>query len=234
VFELLQHPPRSPERSPFGATVSVVVHAVVVVSLVAGTRQSVIPSDELRESIIQTALSYLLPPDKKGTLASEPLAEWTPSRTGAPQTPLPESAWGTLERQKTGAQAKEDTEASAPVPLSEAATALDAYTLLGVDSGAVRDPESAAPAYPALLQARGIEGVAVVRFVVDTTGRADVETFQLMETNHALFGKAVRDALPHMKFNPATIGAKKVRQLVELPFAFVIRHRADASAAKKP
>lgn len=234
MFDLLQHPPVSPEPRPVGAAVSIATHMALVVSLAVGTSQAVMNSAPGQESIIESAIRYMMPPDKKGALPSEGRAQYVEQRAGAlPGTGFPT---GAPVPERTGGQAAQDVDGGSPIPLSEAAAAQDAFTLFDVDSAATRDPESAAPSYPALLEAQGIEGMAIVRFVVDSTGRADLSSYQLMETNHPLFGAAVRAALPGMKFVPARIGAKKVRQLVELPFAFRIVKRAEPVTApgKKP
>ena len=61
-----------------------------------------------------------------------------------------------------------------------------------------------------------------VSFVVDTTGRADIASFKVIRTSHELFATAVKNALPRMRFIPAEVGDKKVRQLVQQPFSFAI------------
>jgi protein TonB len=220
VFDLLQHPPHTPEPVRMGASVSIATHVALVLALALGTRQAAVRDSEVQESIIEAAIRYLLPPDKQEAASEEAQAQYT-NRMG---TLPPPSAlkYGTPLPEKTGTNAENDTDASAQMSLAEAASAQDAFTLTDVDTTAARDPDSAAPAYPVFLKSRGIEGAAVVRFVVDTTGRADPASFQLVETDHPLFGAAVRDALPGMKFRPASIGTRKVRQLVEQPFIFRI------------
>ena len=59
-------------------------------------------------------------------------------------------------------------------------------------------------------------------FVVDTAGRVDVSSFKVVRTSHDLFAAAVKNALPRMRFFPAEIGDRKVRQLVQQPFSFAI------------
>lgn len=95
-------------------------------------------------------------------------------------------------------------------------------TVLEVDSAVRRFPDSAAPVYPAELLAQHIEGGAYVQFVVDTTGRPDTSSFRVINTTHAGFAQAVRAALPGMRFSPAIMHSRKVRQLVEQPFMFKI------------
>jgi TonB family protein len=100
------------------------------------------------------------------------------------------------------------------------------YTELEVDLAAARDPESEGPTYPDSLLAAKIEGEARVRFVVDSTGRADTQSFAVLEANEVAFGQAVRLALPRMKFRPASIGPKRVSQTVEQTFLFRITRTA--------
>jgi hypothetical protein len=62
-----------------------------------------------------------------------------------------------------------------------------------------------------------------------------------MSTTHEEFADAVRAALPYMRFFPAKVGSKKVRQLVEQEFSFKIEQAAvqattpaTQASAKKP
>ncbi|MCC7053462.1 MAG: TonB family protein [Gemmatimonadaceae bacterium] len=79
-----------------------------------------------------------------------------------------------------------------------------------------------APAYPEMLKSSGVEGEALVQFIVDTTGRAELGSFKVLRASHDAFGQAVRAALPRMRFLPAEIGGRKVRMLVQQPFAFAL------------
>jgi protein TonB len=81
-------------------------------------------------------------------------------------------------------------------------------------------PGNRAPDYPGNLRAANVEGTVTAQFVVDTTGRADINTFKEINSAHPLFTDAVRRHLPQMRFIPAEIGGKKVRQLVQQPFVF--------------
>jgi protein TonB len=81
-------------------------------------------------------------------------------------------------------------------------------------------PGNVAPRYPDMLRSANVEGEVLAQFVVDTTGRADMSTFKVLKTTHDLFTNAVKSALPNMKFYPAEVGGKKVKQLVQMPFQF--------------
>ena len=85
--------------------------------------------------------------------------------------------------------------------------------------GAVR------PAYPEMLRAAGIEGRVILRFVVDTTGRVEPASITTIESTHARFEQSVRDVLPRLRFAPAEVGGRHVRQLVEMPFQFSLSNR---------
>lgn len=234
MFDLLQHPPRSPEPVPVGTGISLAVHAALVLSLLTGAEQSLTPTQPTTaQSIIESALRYLLPPDRAGAPSDEVKVKWSSKQAGT-TGPADPSVWAEQRPEPVGTRSPDKEDGAVPQPLEEAAAAQHAFTLLDVDTAAVRDPASAVPVYPRLLEKQGIEGVAVVRFVVDSTGRADLATFTIVETNHPLFGAAVREALPGMKFHPATVGPTKVRQMVELPFGFQIIRRGAPDGSKKP
>jgi periplasmic protein TonB len=91
-----------------------------------------------------------------------------------------------------------------------------------VDKAAVAMPGTAAPTYPEMLKSAGVEGEALVQFVVDTLGRAEPGSFRVLRETHAAFGESVRAALPRMRFLPAEAGGRKVRMLVQQPFAFAL------------
>jgi TonB family protein len=121
----------------------------------------------------------------------------------------------------TGESVDEDIATIEPIA-SERADAFDSFSELEVDVTAERDPESEGPSYPDSLLTRHVEGEARVRFVIDSTGRAIAESFGVISSNHAGFGDAVREALPRMKFKPASMGPRRVAQRVEQTFVFKI------------
>ena len=81
-------------------------------------------------------------------------------------------------------------------------------------------PGNPAPRYPDMLRSANVEGEVLAQFVVDTTGRADMSQFKVLKSTHDLFTNAVKSSLPNMKFYPAEVGGKKVKQLVQMPFQF--------------
>jgi len=81
---------------------------------------------------------------------------------------------------------------------------------------------SASPRYPDALRSSGVEGKVVAQFVVDERGRAETDSVRFLSSDNQLFEAAVKAALPRMRFTPAEIGGRKVRQLVQMPFVFTI------------
>jgi periplasmic protein TonB len=81
---------------------------------------------------------------------------------------------------------------------------------------------SASPRYPEVLRMAGVEGKVVVQFVVDDEGRVEEKTLRFVRHDNPLFDEAVRTALARMRFAPAEVAGRKVRQLVEMPFVFAL------------
>jgi hypothetical protein len=57
---------------------------------------------------------------------------------------------------------------------------------------------------------------------VDTLGTAEVSSAHVLRSSHPQFTAAVLAALPGMRFRPAMIASRRVRQLVEQEFEFRI------------
>ena len=89
-----------------------------------------------------------------------------------------------------------------------------------VEKPAAMAPGTAGPSYPDMLRSAGIEGSVLAQFVVDTSGKAEMSTFKALKSDNALFETAVKNALQRMRFLPAEVGGKKVKQLVQQPFQF--------------
>ena len=81
-------------------------------------------------------------------------------------------------------------------------------------------PNNPGPRYPDKLRSANVEGEVLAQFVVDTTGRPEMSTFKLLRSSDDLFTDAVKSALVNMRFYPAEVGARKVKQLLQMPFQF--------------
>jgi TonB family C-terminal domain len=213
--------------------VSVAAHAVLIGAAVYGTG---VRSRELAEDITQRVY-YLPPPDR--VPASEATVERVQyvdvgngarvagleNPTGAPPgAPRPDERKG-----GRGADGVDpvDRPSTVPVPSDDSV-----YSILNVEETAVRTEGSAAPAYPPALIQQGIEGSVLANFVIDTTGRADSTSIEILQATHPLFVQSVRTAIPGMRFSPAMVQGRKVRQMVEQRFQFRITPPAVAAPAE--
>jgi len=213
------------------AMLSVAAHVVLIGAAVYGTGAQ---SKQLAEEIAQRVY-YLPPPDR--IPASESLAEriqfvdvgngarltGVESSTGTPAgKPIPEEEQG-----GRGAPGVEpvDQPSTMPVPSTDSV-----YSILNVEESAVRSEGSSAPIYPPELIEKGIEGAVLTNFVIDTTGRADTTTIEILQATHPLFVESVRTAIPGMRFSPASVQGRKVRQVVEQRFQFRITPPVAAPA----
>ena len=95
------------------------------------------------------------------------------------------------------------------------------YVVSQVDRPAVARNGNASPRYPSVLEQSGVEGEVVAQFVVDTTGRAEMPTFEILRSTNELFASALRDVVPRWRFLPAEAGGRRVRQVVQVPVRFV-------------
>ena len=93
----------------------------------------------------------------------------------------------------------------------------------GVFAGAmIPTHETASKLFSPCSMKVGTSGSELIRFVVDTTGRAEMSSFKVLKSSHDLFTNSVKNALAQMRFYPAEIGGRKVKQLVQQPFNFTL------------
>ena len=216
---LLEHEGRAPLRGGVGApVVSVLAHAVVIGGGVVASLGA--PPRPLAESF--SSVAFFLPRDRvAGTRARATAITYVPvassagreGAAGRPAAPGPAPV----------AVAAPGPDAPAPsAPLEPEPAGDSVMTALEVDSAAARYDDSAAPPYPASLLERKLEGTVGIQYVVDTTGQADTTSVQVLSATHEDFAASVRATLPRMRFRPAVMNGRKVRQLVQQLFAFRI------------
>ena len=201
---------------------SVVAHAVLISAAVYGTG---VRARAIEEAIAQR-IFYLPPPDRRPN--SENIVEQLQYLDIGSQTPVSlerpngtvASRAGEAEKAKAGGNAGAEDQSQAPSIAHESRDSV--YSILDVEESATRSEGSAAPAYPPELMKEGKEGGVFIRFVVDSSGRADSNTIEIVRASHPLFAMAVRQAVPQMMFSPASMGGRHVRQAVEQNFEFRI------------
>lgn len=219
-----------------GAVASFVAHGAIVVAILFASRPALRAATEVEERIAE----YLFPTNRAPVVGDHPLV-FMPSRGGGTGASSAVGAGHSApvkhDQMKLETEPPPGGNSGTPPAIAQEqkmAESLGAFALLDVDSAAVRDPHSAAPSYPKDMEAKGINGLVRVRFVVDSTGRVDVSTVSVLRATNESFARAVRTALPDMRFRPAMMGAKAVRQLSEEDFAFKLQPHPDSSVSKKP
>ncbi len=95
------------------------------------------------------------------------------------------------------------------------------YFEFQVEKPALQKEGNQNPKYPSTLESSRIEGEVLAQFVVDTTGRAEMSTFKILQASNDLFAASLKSVLPSWKFYPAEAGGRKVKQIVQLPLKFV-------------
>ncbi len=206
------------------AFVSTMAHAVVVwfaVSLTQGGRQ--VPADEREARVF-----FLLPPDRVDVRErqSEILQYGKLGGDLEDGTHLlrPDGGWLSLKPAHGARGRRNRSGARGELPLGPPSELVPdtAFSVLEVDRMVERYATSAAPIYPPDLIAIGAQGFVQAIYVVDTVGRVDTTTIQVVYSDDPRFTASVRTALGEMRFRPAQRAGKTVRQLVEQKFRFKI------------
>lgn len=222
-MHLLLSDVQRPQRSLMATSVSVGVHAAVVVALLLAGQRVATAVAGLFEQTVQ----YLYPaPRDFGLQKPGQLSSGAPVDSRVPGDATPRWRDRAAGTGGVGVAAHEGI-IFAPLPTDaetvEPGLGDNAFSSVDVDSLALIDPTSAGPEYPETLALRRVEGSALLRFVVDSTGLIDMSTVRVMSSTHSAFAKAVIAAMPRMKYRPASIAGHPVRLLVEQSFSFRIQ-----------
>ena len=205
-----------------GALVSLVTHSLLISASVMATRGG---PDEAIEAAEET-VTFLIPMNRTNSPPPREesvqfVREGEKAGTGGFEEKIVDKA-ATREAPVVGTGPEEGKPEEAAPDIVPNAIYDTVATAVDVDSMVTRFSDSAAPMYPPKLLELKVEGGAYVQFVVDTTGAADTTSFRVISATHPEFSQSVRDALPGMRFHPAILRSKEVRQLVEQPFMFKI------------
>jgi TonB family protein len=95
-------------------------------------------------------------------------------------------------------------------------------------------PGSVELKYPESLKTSRVEGEVLTSFVVDTTGRVDSSSVRVLRSTQEPFTQSALAALTTMRFLPAEMKGRKVRQLVQQAFFFDMKGSAASAARKRP
>jgi TonB family protein len=213
------------------ALVSILAHAGLMwlaFGATHGGRQ--MPTDEREARVF-----FLLPPDRVDTRSRQSESiQWAKLGGDLDDGKLlaqPDEGFLIRERAYGARKKGGETGARGELPFGPAPEYVPdtAFSVLEVDEMVERYDGSAAPIYPRDLLALGAEGLVHTIYVVDSTGRVDTTTIQVVSSDDPRFTASVRTALGGMLFRPAKRAGKTVRQLVEQQFRFQITPPAHAA-----
>jgi hypothetical protein len=74
--------------------------------------------------------------------------------------------------------------------------------------------------YPPSMKGSGIGGELLAQYVVDETGQVNMQTFKTLKSPGPAFTAVVKTALRTSQYDPAVVGGKAVKSLVEQAFIF--------------
>jgi TonB family protein len=213
------------------AFASMLLHAGLVwfaLSATEGGRQ--IPTNEREARVF-----FLLPPDRVDVRSRQSeVIQWGKLGSDFEDGKLlttPDEGWLMRERDYGARRRGGRSGARGEVPFGPVPRLIPdtAFSVLEVDETVERYESSAAPIYPRELLAIGAEGLVQATYVVDTAGRVDTTTVEVVRSDDPRFTESVRTALGLMRFRPAKRGGKTVRQLVTQKFRFRIDPEPQAS-----
>ena len=237
MFQQLLESRARPVRRRGGGAVSVAAHAAAIGLAVAATARGTPAAPESPPELVYRVRPPAPAPEaprrpqarprSAGRTAVTPVGGAAPAPRRSPGPALPAVAIGAVPPVGLPGDpgplvdAREFTAGLAAGPGGAAAPGGGApFEAPMVDEPVAPDPRNPPPRYPEALRAAGVGGRAVARFVVDTLGRVEPGTVRVASADDPRFAEAAREALGRMRFRPARAGGVRVRQLVELPFAF--------------
>ncbi|MHB0949398.1 MAG: energy transducer TonB [Gemmatimonadaceae bacterium] len=95
-----------------------------------------------------------------------------------------------------------------------------------------KQPKLAAPAaaagliaraYPSALRAAGVGGMVQLAFIVDTAGKVEKNSVEVLVASAPALGQAARSVAERLDFMPGEVNGKAVRARVVLPLTFKAR-----------
>lgn len=76
--------------------------------------------------------------------------------------------------------------------------------------------------YPLDLLRNGKQGRVIVQFILDTTGRAEPQSLQVVSTPHMGFNVVAKGYVRDLRYTPVVFQGRKVRVLMQVPVDFRI------------
>jgi TonB family protein len=222
MFERIVAPrPHEPAESTPPLLASVVCH-VAVAALLMGVlaHAASAPGEESAEH----AVAALLPPLPSSAPPEQTTLTWTGGTSIGDGEARPRDGDGRgLGTRRGSGRARTRTVPGAEAGPPDAGGIQQVYAFdADLDRPVARHPLAGSPEYPPELLAQRIEGYVVAEFTVDADGRADSTSLVIAEATHPGFARAMREAMPRLRFLPAEHRGRRVSQRVQKRFIFRI------------
>ncbi len=79
------------------------------------------------------------------------------------------------------------------------------------------------PRYPEMLRQAGIEGVVLLEFVIDTSGRVEAESVKVLQSTNRAFEGPAKTVIERSLYRPGRVRGQAVRVLVSQQIGFTIQ-----------
>lgn len=79
--------------------------------------------------------------------------------------------------------------------------------------------------YPEMLRQAGIQGRVMVQAIIDTTGRAELNSVKILQSPNPGFDQSAKNYVLKALFRPARVHGRAVRVLINIPIDFKITAR---------
>ena len=228
---LLESKPKR-DKNPGGAIASIVLHVVFIGLAVAVTLNAGLRSEkEHRQEDVKFVQTKAPPPKPEPPKPPPPQTTVTPPPpkgfqvltapinipTKIPDVDLSKAVTNEADFSGKGVEGG----VAKGVPGGKGAVNPDqTYFEFQVEKPAMARETNPTPTYPSMLESAGVEGEVLVQFVIDTLGKADMNTFKVLKSSNDLFTSSIKNVLPRLRFYPAETGGRKVKELVQYPFSF--------------
>ncbi len=241
MFNNLIESKRKTQRSTGGTVFSIVLHAAMIGIAVFATANAAVEQEEKRQEKIEfVETPEEAPPEPEPVNEPPPppppdvVAQAPPPKGFQVLTPpidipdvipdidLSKKVTNELDFTGRGTQGGTDKGVVGAPPPPVAPVGDQPYFEFQVEKQVSLRPGTAGPRYPEMLRSAAVTGSVSAQFVVGTDGRVEMDTFKVLESDHDQFTQALRQALPRMRYFPAEIGGRPVKQLVQQSFSFTL------------
>ena len=83
------------------------------------------------------------------------------------------------------------------------------------------------PRYPEMLRQAGVEGVVLLEFVIDTTGRVEEDNVKILQSTNRAFEAPARNVIVRSLYRPGRVRGVAVRVLVQQQIGFSIQREDE-------